>query len=86
MIISIECAFFFDLLTFKQVDYHNSYIEMIPNEAEDEPLQLNWSWRSEIDKGIGDVIITASNNTKKGILEQIMVTADASDYLWYITK
>ncbi|KMZ60479.1 Beta-galactosidase, family GH35 [Zostera marina] len=69
-----------------KVDYHNSYIEMIPNEAEDEPLQLNWSWRSEIDKGIGDVIITASNNTKKGILEQIMVTADASDYLWYITN
>lgn len=59
---------------------------MIPNEAEDEPVQLNWSWRSEIEKRTGSVIMNVPNNTKNGVLEQIMVTDDASDYLWFMTK
>lgn len=54
-----------------------------PNEADDEPINLKWSWRPEnIDnfllKGKGEV-------TMRQLFDQKIVSNDQSDYLWYMT-
>ncbi|CDY28339.1 BnaC01g35090D [Brassica napus] len=54
-----------------------------PNEAEDTPSTLKWSWRPEnvdnfILKGKGD-------STQTQLFDQKVVTNDQSDYLWYMT-
>ncbi|XP_068664869.1 beta-galactosidase 15-like [Aristolochia californica] len=56
-----------------------------PNMAEDQPEQLKWVWRperlAEVLKGwAGRDSFTASR-----LIDQITVTGDASDYLWYMT-
>uniref|UniRef100_M4DXF2 beta-galactosidase n=1 Tax=Brassica campestris TaxID=3711 RepID=M4DXF2_BRACM len=54
-----------------------------PNEAEDTPSTLKWSWRPEnvdnfILKGKGE-------STQTQLFDQKVVTNDQSDYLWYMT-
>ncbi|KAL0728841.1 hypothetical protein Bca4012_024934 [Brassica carinata] len=54
-----------------------------PNEAEDSPLTLKWSWRPEnmdnfLLKGKGE-------STQRQLFDQKIVTNDQSDYLWYMT-
>ncbi|XP_033131905.1 beta-galactosidase 15 [Brassica rapa] len=54
-----------------------------PNEAEDTPSTLKWSWRPEnmdnfLLKGKGET-------TQTQLFDQKVVTNDQSDYLWYMT-
>ncbi|KAJ4885015.1 beta-galactosidase 15 [Raphanus sativus] len=54
-----------------------------PNEAEDSPSTLKWSWRPEnmenfLLKGKGE-------STQTQLFDQKVVTNDQSDYLWYMT-
>ncbi|WZZ60688.1 hypothetical protein YC2023_060795 [Brassica napus] len=54
-----------------------------PNEAEDDPSTLKWSWRPEnmdnfVLRGKGE-----STNTQ--LFDQKVVSNDQSDYLWYMT-
>ncbi|KAG2324790.1 hypothetical protein Bca52824_007518 [Brassica carinata] len=54
-----------------------------PNEAEDSPSTLKWSWRPEnldnfLLKGKGE-------STQSQLFDQKTVTNDQSDYLWYMT-
>ncbi|CAA7053682.1 unnamed protein product [Microthlaspi erraticum] len=54
-----------------------------PNEAEDEPTTLKWSWRPEnmdsfLLKGKGE-------STMRQLFDQKVVSNDQSDYLWYMT-
>nr|VDC99537.1 unnamed protein product [Brassica rapa] len=54
-----------------------------PNEAEDTPSTLKWSWRPEnmdnfLLKGKGE-------STQTQLFDQKVVTNDQSDYLWYMT-
>ena len=54
-----------------------------PNEAEEDPSTLKWSWRPEnmdnfLLRGKGE-----STNTQ--LFDQKVVSNDQSDYLWYMT-
>ncbi|XP_068662887.1 beta-galactosidase 15-like [Aristolochia californica] len=57
----------------------------LPNMATDQPEQLRWVWRperlAEVLKGWAD----RDSFTASLLIDQITVTRDASDYLWYIT-
>lgn len=50
---------------------------------EEEPLDLNWLWKPE---DLKDAMMAKSSIVKSGLSEQIMVSGDASDYLWYMTR
>ncbi|XP_068666341.1 beta-galactosidase 7-like [Aristolochia californica] len=56
-----------------------------PNMAEDQPEQLKWEWRpervTEVLRGWGG----RDSLTASRLMDQITVTGDASDYLWYMT-
>ncbi|KAF8396486.1 hypothetical protein HHK36_018109 [Tetracentron sinense] len=54
------------------------------DEAENEPMSLNWVWRPE---HIKDTILQAKGPiVAKQLLEQKAVANDASDYLWYMSS
>ncbi|KAI3949813.1 hypothetical protein MKW92_040003 [Papaver armeniacum] len=54
-----------------------------PNDAEDEPYQLSWSW---VHEPLYDTLQGKGSFTKNQLLEQKSTTVDASDYLWYMTS
>ncbi|KAF2547532.1 hypothetical protein F2Q70_00021476 [Brassica cretica] len=66
-----------------KINTQTSVMVKKPNEAEDEPINLKWSWRPEnIDnfllKGRGE-------STMRQLFDQKIVSIDQSDYLWYMT-
>lgn len=61
----------------------------VPNEADDggEPQQLEWLWRSERIEDIKhNGLAPGSVLTTNKLLNQMVVTNDTSDYLWYMTR
>ncbi|XP_077234649.1 beta-galactosidase 15-like [Tasmannia lanceolata] len=66
-----------------KVSTQTSIMAMIPNKAEDEPAQLNWAWRGE---KIKDTLNGKGSYAAQQLLDQIKVTGDSSDYLWYMTN
>nr|CAD1843636.1 unnamed protein product [Ananas comosus var. bracteatus] len=55
-----------------------------PNQAENEPTELKWSWRPEF---LRPYLTNAISSSKANeLLEQIITTSDKSDYLWYMTS
>ncbi|KAL0795997.1 hypothetical protein Bca101_067374 [Brassica carinata] len=72
-----------DFGNFVSINTQTSVMVKKPNEAEDEPINLKWSWRPEnIDnfllKGKGEA-------TMRQLFDQKVVSNDQSDYLWYMT-
>lgn len=70
-----------DLTAFKfhvQVGVQTSKMEMLPTNAE----MLSWESYNEDISALDD----SSSIRSFGLLEQINVTRDTSDYLWYITR
>ncbi|XP_033131906.1 beta-galactosidase 15-like [Brassica rapa] len=66
-----------------KITTHTSMMVKKPNEAEDTPSTLKWSWRPEnmdnfLLKGKGE-------STQTQLFDQKVVTNDQSDYLWYMT-
>lgn len=61
-----------------QVGVQTSHMEMLPANGE------MFSWES-YDEDVSS-LDESSTFTTSGLLEQINVTRDASDYLWYITR
>lgn len=53
------------------------------NNAENEPIPLQWSWRPEM---IDDAIILGRGQSSFHELIDQKVVNDTSDYLWYMTK
>ncbi|KAJ4917484.1 Beta-galactosidase 8 [Raphanus sativus] len=54
-----------------------------PNEAEDEPSTLKWSWRPE---NMNDFLLKGKGeSTTTQLFDQKVVSNDQSDYLWYMT-
>ncbi|KAJ4917485.1 beta-galactosidase 15 [Raphanus sativus] len=54
-----------------------------PNEAEDEPPTLKWSWRPE---NMNDFLLKGKGeSTTTQLFDQKVVSNDQSDYLWYMT-
>lgn len=45
--------------------------------------KLSWKWHSEI---MEDTLNGKGSFSNESLLEQIMTTGDASDYLWYMTR
>ncbi|KAK1280991.1 Beta-galactosidase 15 [Acorus gramineus] len=67
-----------------KINVQTSLMVRLPNKAESEPSDLSWSWTPEM---IGDVLQGNGGHFKTNQLkEQLSVTIDASDYLWYMTK
>lgn len=52
------------------------------NDAENEPISLQWSWRPEM---IDDAIILGRGQSSVHELLDQKVVNDTSDYLWYMT-
>lgn len=61
-----------------QVGVQTAHMEMLPTNAE----MQSWESYDEDISSLDD----SSTFTTLGLLEQINVTRDASDYLWYITR
>ncbi|XP_042502283.1 beta-galactosidase 3-like [Macadamia integrifolia] len=61
-----------------KVGVQTSQMEMLPTNAE----LLSWAMYDEDVSSLDDNSVTTAN----GLLEQINVTRDTSDYLWYITS
>ena len=61
-----------------QVGVQTSQMQMLPTNAE----MFSWESYDEDTSSLDD----SSRITADGLLEQINVTRDASDYLWYITR
>lgn len=53
------------------------------NKAEDEPMALKWVWRAE---NIDDALLGKGNFSANILIDQKRAAADASDYLWYMTR
>ncbi|KAF2557263.1 hypothetical protein F2Q68_00016520 [Brassica cretica] len=54
-----------------------------PNEAEDDPSTLKWSWRPE---NMDNFVLTGKGeSTNTQLFDQKVVSNDQSDYLWYMT-
>ncbi|KAK1309426.1 Beta-galactosidase 15 [Acorus calamus] len=67
-----------------KINVQTSLMVRLSNKAESEPSDLSWSWTPEI---IGDVLQGNGGHFKTNQLkEQLSVTTDASDYLWYMTR
>ncbi|KAK9160853.1 hypothetical protein Syun_007194 [Stephania yunnanensis] len=67
-----------------KVNTQTSVFVKKPNQAEDEPIALSWTWRPEhikhtVNHGLGSF-------SAKQIIEQKAATNDSSDYLWYMTS
>lgn len=71
------------MISTTKVSTQTSVMVKKTNTAENEPETLSWSWRPE---NLGDPLQGpgATFSTNK-LLDQIHVTVDASDYLWYMT-
>lgn len=61
-----------------QVGVQRSELEMIPSKVD----MISWETYTEDLSSLDD----SSTFTTVGLLEQINVTRDATDYLWYITR
>ncbi|CAI9761110.1 unnamed protein product [Fraxinus pennsylvanica] len=55
-----------------------------PNEAEDEPASLKWSWRPEIN--LEQTIVRGKGQISTNMIVDQKVANDVSDYLWYMTS
>ncbi|KAK1288979.1 Beta-galactosidase 7 [Acorus calamus] len=67
-----------------KINSQTSLMVNVPNTADNEPSGLSWSWRSEM---LRDVLHGNGGQFKSNELkEQLSVTADATDYLWYMTR
>ncbi|XP_074317084.1 beta-galactosidase 15-like isoform X2 [Silene latifolia] len=67
-----------------KVNTQTSMMVTKPNEAEEEPRSLAWSWRREqISK---NVVQGRGSFAAHGLIEQKAATNDTSDYLWYMTR
>lgn len=53
------------------------------NDAESEPISLEWSWRPE---RIDDAIILGRGQSSAHELLDQKVVNDTHDYMWYMTK
>ncbi|RDY03088.1 hypothetical protein CR513_13361, partial [Mucuna pruriens] len=53
------------------------------NKAEDEPTALKWVWIAE---NIDDGLLGKGNFSANRLIDQKRVAADATDYLWYMTR
>ena len=58
-------------------------MEKRSNQAEDEPSSLKWSWRLE---NLDDALNAKSSVSASELIDQMSVTNDTSDYLWYMTR
>ncbi|KAL9224192.1 hypothetical protein vseg_000254 [Gypsophila vaccaria] len=67
-----------------KVNTQTSIMVAKPNEAEDEPSSLSWSWRGEHTSK--NVVEGRGSFAEHGLLEQKAATNDSSDYLWYMTS
>ncbi|KAL9241788.1 hypothetical protein vseg_015854 [Gypsophila vaccaria] len=67
-----------------KVNTQTSVMVTKPNEAENEPNSLSWSWRPE--HILKSVFHGQGSFDAHGLLEQKAATNDTSDYLWYITS
>ncbi|KAL5697624.1 Beta-galactosidase 7 [Ranunculus cassubicifolius] len=67
-----------------KVNTQTSIMVKKPNRAENAAGELNWAWKGEPIKDTLNGLGGASNTTR--LLEQKVATADASDYLWYMTS
>ncbi|KAK1301411.1 Beta-galactosidase 7 [Acorus calamus] len=92
MQITLTTAIMFGVLPDCKTESHNtakinvqtSLMVRLPNKAESEPSDLSWLWTPEM---IGDVLQGNGGHFKTNQLkEQLSVTIDASDYLWYMTR
>ncbi|CAH8363768.1 unnamed protein product [Eruca vesicaria subsp. sativa] len=77
------CLFCYIQLLRIAINTQTSVMVKKPNEAEDEPSNLKWSWRPEnmdnfLLKGKGE-------STMRQLFDQKIVSNDQSDYLWYMT-
>lgn len=66
------------LLSFFQVGVQTSNMEMLPTSSQ----MFSWETYDEDVSSLDE----SSTFTASGLLEQVNVTRDASDYLWYITR
>ncbi|OVA11464.1 Glycoside hydrolase [Macleaya cordata] len=66
-----------------KVNTQTSVMVKKPNQAENEPSQLSWSWMAEPMK---DIYRGKGTFTANQLLEQKSTTVDTSDYLWYMTS
>lgn len=66
------------LKLYVQVGVQTSKMEMLPTNSE----MLSWESYNEDISALDD----SSSIRSLGLLEQINVTRDTSDYLWYITR
>lgn len=67
-----------------KVTTQTSVMVKMPNRAENEPDIGKWEWKPESMRNVLSGIGGTSSSTQ--LLEQKAVTADASDYLWYMTS
>ncbi|KAG9445675.1 hypothetical protein H6P81_011803 [Aristolochia fimbriata] len=56
-----------------------------PNMAENQPEQLQWVWRQEHIDDVLQGFAGPHARSASRLVDQILVTGDASDYLWYMT-
>ncbi|EOA38915.1 hypothetical protein CARUB_v10011312mg, partial [Capsella rubella] len=66
-----------------KINTQTSVMVKKPNEAEDEPSTLKWSWRPE---NVDNVLLKGKGeSTMRQLFDQKVVSNDQSDYLWYMT-
>ncbi|ESQ33661.1 hypothetical protein EUTSA_v10006871mg [Eutrema salsugineum] len=66
-----------------KINTQTSVMVKKPNEAEDEPVTLKWSWRPE---NVDNVLLKGKGeSTMSQLFDQKIVSNDQSDYLWYMT-
>ncbi|KAG0493724.1 hypothetical protein HPP92_004718 [Vanilla planifolia] len=67
-----------------KVNVQTSVMVKRPNQAEKEPENLIWSWKKE---DLTEPLLgLGADFTANTLNDQILSTADASDYLWYMTS
>lgn len=54
-----------------------------PNNAENEPSSLSWSWRPE---AIDDTVVHGKGQKSASQIVDQKAINDVSDYLWYMTR
>ncbi|KAL5740697.1 hypothetical protein ACOSQ2_029877 [Xanthoceras sorbifolium] len=72
-----------------KVNSQTSILVKRPNQADDgrEPYKLKWVWRKERIEDIKkNGLVPDSVLTTNKLLDQLSVTNDTSDYLWYMTR
>lgn len=54
-----------------------------PNDAENEPISLSWTWRPEV---VEDTVVLGKGQKSSSQLIDQKAINDISDYLWYMTR